>query len=99
MKGYRRDPERVELRALRRHIRLEGARVADIGCGDGRLARKIAGLARIVVGIDPNERLIAQAKRLTPRRQRAKTRYRLGTAERPGLPGRRFDVAVFAGSL
>lgn len=99
MKGYRRDPERAEVRVLRRHVRLDGAHVLDVGCGDGRLARKIAGVARAVVALDPNARLIAQARRLTPRRLRKKIRYRLGTAERPGLSGRRFDAAVFAGSL
>ena len=99
MKGVRRDPERTEVRALARHTPLRGARVLDVGCGEGRLARKIAGTARAVLGIDPNEALIARAKQLTPRRLKTKIRYRVGTAERPQVAGRRFDVALFAGSL
>lgn len=99
MRGYRRDPERAEVRVLRRHIALERARVLDVGCGEGRLTRRIAGVARAVVGIDPNGVSIARARQLTPRRLREKIRFRHGTAERPGLSGSRFDIAVFAGSL
>ena len=99
MRGYQRDPERAEVRALRRHAPLDGARVLDVGCGEGRLARRIAGAARLVVAIDPNEEVLARARRLTPRRLRKKIDYRHGTAERPGVPRRRFDVAVFSGSL
>jgi ubiquinone/menaquinone biosynthesis C-methylase UbiE len=99
VKGYRRDTERREIRALRRYTPLAGARVLDIGCGDGRLARKIARIARLVVGVDPNAAAITRAKRLTPRRLRAKIRYHVGAAERLRLTGRRFDIALFAGSL
>ena len=99
MKGCLRDPERAEIRALRRHVALRGARVLDIGCGDGRLARKIAGAARLVVAIDPNADVLARARRLTPLRLRKKIEYRRGTAGRPDLSHRRVDVAVFSGSL
>ena len=99
MQGHRRDPERAEIRALRRRVALDDARILDVGCGEGRLARKMAGAARLVVGIDPNEVLLNRALRLTPRRLRSKIEYRVGTAGRPGLSRRRFDVAVFSGSL
>jgi 2-polyprenyl-3-methyl-5-hydroxy-6-metoxy-1,4-benzoquinol methylase len=99
MKGHRRDPERAEIRALRGRVALDDARILDVGCGEGRLARKMAGAARLVVGIDPNEALLDRARRLTPRRLRSKIEYRVGTAGRPGLARRRFDVAVFSGSL
>jgi ubiquinone/menaquinone biosynthesis C-methylase UbiE len=99
MKGYRRDPEQVQTRVLRRLIPLEGARVLDVGCGDGRMTWKIAGTARSVVAIDPNERLLAEARRSTPRQLRRKIQYRTGTAERPNLSGARFSVALFSGSL
>lgn len=99
MRGYRRDPERTEVRILRRHLPLGEARIVDIGCGEGRLARRIAGMAAAVVGIDPNEASIARAKQLTPRWLRKKIRYRPATAERLRLPGPRFTIAVFSGSL
>lgn len=99
MKGRRRDPERAEVRALRRRVPLDGARVLDVGCGEGRLARRIAGTARTVVGIDPDGAALERARTLTPRRLRKKIEYRPGTAEQPRLPRRRFDVAIFSGSL
>lgn len=62
MKGYRRDPERAEMRVLRRHLPLEGARILDVGCGEGRLTRRVAGMAGAMVGIDPKEAYIARAR-------------------------------------
>ncbi len=99
MKGWRRDRERAEVRALRRRVPLDGARVLDVGCGEGRLARRIAGAAHLVVGIDPNGAALDRARVLTSRRLRDKIEYRVGTAEHPGISRGRFDVAIFSGSL
>lgn len=99
MKGYRRDPERTVIRTLLRRTPIRGARVIDVGCGDGRLTRQIARVARAVVAIDPDPAILARARSLTPRRLRNKIRYLRGTAERPGITGPRFDVALFSGSL
>ena len=63
---YCRDPEQTEVRVLRRQVPLAGAHVLEIGCGDGRLTRRIARLARAVVATDPDASLIARAKRSTP---------------------------------
>jgi ubiquinone/menaquinone biosynthesis C-methylase UbiE len=52
-----------------------------------------------VYGVDPDPTLIALARQATPPRLRGKIRFRQGTAERPGIAGRRFDVALFSGSL
>jgi len=99
MKGYRRDPERTEVRVLRRHVPFMGARILDIGCGEGRLTRRIAGVARAVVAIDPNAALIARAKQLTPASLQEKVRYRTGAAEHLRLAPQSFEVAVFSWSL
>ena len=99
MKGYRRDPERTEVRVLRRHVPLAAARILEIGCGDGRLTRRIAGVARAVVAIDPNAALIARARQLTPAPLRKKVRYRKGAAENLQLPDQSFEVAVLSWSL
>lgn len=99
MKGYRRDPERAEVRTLRRHVPLAGARILEIGCGDGRLTRRIAGVARAVLAIDPNAASIARAKQLTPAFLREKVRFRVGTAEQIALPGEGFEIALLSNSL
>jgi ubiquinone/menaquinone biosynthesis C-methylase UbiE len=99
MNGFRRDPERTEVRALRRQVPLQGAHILEIGCGDGRLTRRIARLARAVVATDPNAALIARAKQLTPASLREKVRYRVADAENVRFPDHRFDVAILSWSL
>jgi len=99
MKGYRRDPEGTEVRVLRRHVPFAGARVLEIGCGDGRLTRRIAGVPRAVVAIDPDAALIARGKQLTPSSLRKKVQYVIGAAENLRLPGQSFEIAVLSWSL
>ena len=94
-----RDPEQTEVRVLRRQVPLAGAHVLEIGCGDGRLTRRIARLARAVVATDPDASLIARAKRSTPASLREKVRYRVGAAENLRFPAQRFDVAILSWSL
>ena len=99
MKGYRRDPERTEVRVVQRHVPLAGARILEIGCGDGRLTRRVAGVARTMVAIDPNASLICQAKQLTPDSLRKKVQYRTGRAENLQRPDQSFEVAVLSWSV
>ena len=99
VKGYQRDPERTEVRMLRNHVPLTGARILEIGCGEGRLTRRIAGMARAVVAIDPNPAFIARAKQLTPAFLRAKVRYTIGAAENLQLRDSSFAIAVLSWSL
>jgi len=99
MKGCRLDPERTEVRVLRRHVSLKGADILEIGCGDGRLTRRIAHLARSVVATDPNEAYIVRAKAGTAASLQAKVRYRVAAAEDLRLPPQRFDVAILSWSL
>lgn len=99
MRGVRLDPERLEvLRALNR-VPIAGARVLEIGCGDGRATRRYARSARSVVGIDPDAGQISRAKRLLPARLRQKVRFEVGMAETLRFPDRSFDVVIFSTSL
>jgi len=45
-----------------RQLRPRGRRVLDVGCGTGRLARRLAPEAREVVGIDTSPRMIERAR-------------------------------------
>ena len=93
------DPEEVELRALRPAASWRHARVLEIGCGDGRLTRRLARLGAKVIAIDPDRDAIASARKMLPRSYARQVRYAVGTAGRLEFPARSFDIVVFAWSL
>ena len=98
VRGVRIDPEGLETRWLHRVMR-RGARVLEIGSGDGRSARRFARYIRSLVGIDPDATQIERAKRLTPAALRRKVQFEVGDAERLRFRDRSFDVVVFSLSL
>lgn len=57
-----------------------GARVADVGCGTGISTRLLAQRGFDVVGVDPNEAMLALA------REQGGARYQVGEAAATGLP-------------
>jgi 2-polyprenyl-3-methyl-5-hydroxy-6-metoxy-1,4-benzoquinol methylase len=90
------DPEQNERFALRLiDARFAGARVLEIGCGDGRLTRLIAEEARSVVAIDSDAAAVAELRRGSPSNVEALPcefeSFQAGTG--------RFDAVVFAWSL
>ena len=93
------DPEEVELRALRPAASWRHARVLEIGCGDGRLTRRLARLGAQVIAIDPDRAAIRSARKTLPRSYARQVRYAVGTAGRLEFPARSFDIVVFAWSL
>jgi ubiquinone/menaquinone biosynthesis C-methylase UbiE len=98
VKGVRRDPERVEIQRLRRAAPIAGARVIELGGGEGRLTRRLAAVAGDVVSIDPNPASITHARRLFSKQLR-NVRFVVGSAESLRLGDERFDVAVLSWSL
>jgi 2-polyprenyl-3-methyl-5-hydroxy-6-metoxy-1,4-benzoquinol methylase len=93
------DPEGVEPSTIRELVDVRGLRVADVGCGDGRLSFVCAEQGATVFGIDPDEDGIADAREHTPKSLRGRVRFEIGDAAEVELPKHEFDLALFSWSL
>jgi 2-polyprenyl-3-methyl-5-hydroxy-6-metoxy-1,4-benzoquinol methylase len=93
------DPEGTHLAALRRLGNFAGARICEVGCGDGRLTTGIAQEAATVFAVDPDPDSIAEARRRLPRDLRSVVAYEVGSAREIQIPRREFDLVVFYWSL
>jgi len=71
-------------------------RVADLGCGSGRLSLEIAPWAEWVVGIDKDEELLKKARQRSKLRGVPNVRWREGEVERVPLPDRSVDLALLS---
>jgi 2-polyprenyl-3-methyl-5-hydroxy-6-metoxy-1,4-benzoquinol methylase len=89
--------DRLELSTVRRLVDLDGKRVLEMGCGDGRFTSLYAHDAEYVLGIDPKREEIRQARRDRPPELSKRVQFRVATTIAP--PRRRFDVALFSWSL
>ncbi len=89
-------PRRKHREVIEELLALGGARVADIGCGDGALTRLMARLGARVTGIEPSEGQLARARAAEPAGDEV---YLQGVAETLPLPDASLDVAVFFNSL
>jgi 16S rRNA A1518/A1519 N6-dimethyltransferase RsmA/KsgA/DIM1 with predicted DNA glycosylase/AP lyase activity len=93
--AIREDPEENETAALKQIVpSIVGARVLEIGCGDGRLTGRYADSARSILAIDPDADAIAELTRRLPRVQA----YALGV-EQLDIPTGSIDVVLFSWSL
>ena len=93
------DPEKNELRALEGVTDWRGKRVLEIGCGEGRLTRRLAQLGAVVHAIDPDPELVRKAREAMPKRFAKSVSFKAGKAEKLGHAEESLDVVVFAWSL
>ena len=94
-----RDPEEREINHLQALADFAGARVLEIGCGEGRLTWRYAGAAAQVVGVDPDPVRLDVASREIPPGLRSTVTFALAKAETLPFPRETFDLAVLAWSL
>ncbi|TAN32868.1 methyltransferase domain-containing protein [bacterium] len=85
----------MEVRLIERYVALEGRRIVEIGCGDGRLTRQLAPLASSVVAIEPDPAKIARARHLAASEGIRNVSFCIGSAEHRRVGGDAFDVALF----
>jgi 2-polyprenyl-3-methyl-5-hydroxy-6-metoxy-1,4-benzoquinol methylase len=90
------DPEQIEIQALKGVTDWRGKRVLEVGCGDGRLTKRLAQLGAIIYANDPNAGLIARARKNLPQRFANKVSYKVGRTERLAHASEAFDIVVFS---
>ena len=93
------DPEGAHLAALRRIQDFTGARVIEVGCGDGRLTLGIAGRAAHVLAFDPDEAAVSRARAAVSDELRERVRYEVASATEIEVAAASFDIAVFSWAL
>jgi SAM-dependent methyltransferase len=90
-------PDELFDRLARWGVGQGGQRVLDLGTGTGIVARNLARRGCEVVGLDPSERLIEEAKRLDAEAG-VRVDYVVATAERTMLDEKSFDVVTVGDS-
>jgi len=90
------DPEGAHLAALRRLADFTGARVLEVGCGDGRLTLGIAERAASVSAFDPDAEAVTRARAALPDRLSDRVAYAVGSATEIEIPRSAFDIVVFS---
>lgn len=93
------DPEGAEARALAELADFDGKRVLEIGCGDGRMTWLYAEQAAGVLGVDPEEEAILEARAALPDRLKDRVEFRVADAQSLDVPRQRFDIAFLSWSL
>ena len=90
------DPQGRELELIARVADLAGKDVLDIGCGDGRTSRRLAGRGASVLGVDPDETSIARAR---AGGTGDACRFRAADVLELALPPASLDLVVFSRSM
>ena len=97
--SWRIDPEGVETDALARLAPVEGLRVLELGCGDGRLTFRYADAAASVLAVDPDRDEIEHARTALPQGLEGRVSFAVVGAAEVDVPRRSFDLALFSWSL
>jgi len=78
---------------------MDGLRVLELGCGDGRLTFRYAAPTARVLAVDPSADAIAAAVAGTPAGLADRVTFAVAGAAEVDAPAAEFDLALFSWSL
>ena len=93
------DPEGAHLSALRRLADLRGARVLEMGCGEGRLTMGIAEQAEYVLAFDPDGEAVEKGRTALSDELADRVSFLVASSEQLEIAPGSFDLVVFSWSL
>ena len=93
------DPEGTEIEVIHELVDFSGKKVLEVGCGDGRMTRRYAERAALVLALDPNAEKIERAIDSTPEPLRSKVRFQVADIADAELDQQAFEVAILSHSL
>lgn len=88
------DTEQVTRQRIESSLDLAGKQALEIGCGNGRVTAMLADRVRSIVGVDPDQGQIAEARERLPG-----VDLRVGSGELLDFPEQSFDLVLFTLSL
>ena len=93
------DPEGAHFSALERVADFAGARVLEVGCGDGRLTVPLAERAATVFAFDPDADAVDAARADLPAELAGRVTFAAASATAIEIPRSAFDIVLFSWSL
>jgi ubiquinone/menaquinone biosynthesis C-methylase UbiE len=93
------DPEGAHLASLERVASFAGARVCEVGCGEGRITAGIAPAAASVFAFDPDAERVAEAQAALPPELGERVTFHVASAREIEIPRSEFDIVLFSWSL
>jgi 2-polyprenyl-6-hydroxyphenyl methylase/3-demethylubiquinone-9 3-methyltransferase len=97
--SYQIDSEENEVRSLTEAVDWVGKQVLEIGCGDGRLARRMANLNASVTAVDSDAELVSSAVRDDQGASQLAIRYGICDGQHLPFGAEAFDIVIFGWSL
>ena len=96
---YVRDAQGVEPAAIIEVAGLDGLRVLEVGCGEGRLTRFATSRAREVYAFDPDGARVRTAEAALASELRKRVSFGVDDADGLDVERQRFDLALCGWSL